>query len=69
MEYNGEQHYLHIPYSVHARTVHFVHNRDKEKRDKCEKNGITLINIPYWWDLKKESVLELLSRAKMTIDI
>jgi hypothetical protein len=24
--------------------------RDKEKRQVCKDNGITLIEIPYWWD-------------------
>lgn len=27
--------------------------RDEERRMKCKKSGITLIEIPYWWDLKK----------------
>jgi hypothetical protein len=24
--------------------------RDKQKREACKNQGITLIEIPYWWD-------------------
>jgi hypothetical protein len=31
--------------------------KDKEKKEGCHTQGITLIEIPYWWDFKKESLL------------
>eukprot|EP01114_Cavostelium_apophysatum_P020553 TRINITY_DN6924_c0_g1_i1.p1 TRINITY_DN6924_c0_g1~~TRINITY_DN6924_c0_g1_i1.p1 ORF type:complete len:527 (-),score=89.84 TRINITY_DN6924_c0_g1_i1:359-1939(-) len=50
-EYQGEQHY---------RSSSFFgvksDERDKEKALACERAGITLIVIPHWWDLRKESL-------------
>jgi hypothetical protein len=47
IEYYGEQHFL----------FHFLQGdpeeqqrRDSEKRIKCAELGITLIEVPYWWD-------------------
>lgn len=34
--------------------------RDLEKIHECDRIGITLIVIPYWWDGTKKSLLELL---------
>lgn len=34
--------------------------RDREKRQACKKQNITLIEVPYWWDMRKESLLALL---------
>ena len=46
-EYQGEQHY----------TFHYLYGhpeerqmRDAEKKIKCAEAGITLIEVPYWWD-------------------
>jgi hypothetical protein len=47
-EYNGAQHYKYIPYF--HKTKDSFHNqkyRDYMKRDLCNKNGITLIEVPY----------------------
>jgi hypothetical protein len=30
--------------------------RDKEKKTACSSQGITLIEIPFWWDLHIESL-------------
>jgi len=30
---------------------------DKEKRRTCQENQITIIEVPYWWDFKKESLI------------
>ena len=46
-EYQGEQHFeqrfLFKPLIKQQET-------DQEKRIACSENGITLIEIPYWWD-------------------
>ncbi len=50
LEYQGYQHY---------KTHHLFGNakelqaRDQEKRNMCKRVGITLIDVPYWWDEKK----------------
>jgi hypothetical protein len=52
-EYQGQQHY----YNVHALgTLWLQREKDKEKREACEQHGITLIEIPYWWDFKEPSL-------------
>lgn len=38
--------------------------RDAEKREACKKFGITLIEVPYWWDYKKESIVELVRQTR-----
>jgi hypothetical protein len=53
-EYNGEQHYH---FSGHYGSEIPQQNRDAEKRLICQKAEITLIEIPYWWDMKVESLL------------
>eukprot|EP01118_Nematostelium_gracile_P008062 TRINITY_DN2649_c0_g1_i2.p1 TRINITY_DN2649_c0_g1~~TRINITY_DN2649_c0_g1_i2.p1 ORF type:complete len:817 (-),score=149.57 TRINITY_DN2649_c0_g1_i2:621-2738(-) len=46
-EYQGQQHYE----DVHALGHHkYYQERDQEKRKACHSKGITLIEIPYWWD-------------------
>ena len=50
-EYQGHQHYNHF-LPAHKLTNQI--ERDQEKRDICKEKGITLIEIPYWWDLTKE---------------
>src|SRR4051812_4553646 len=38
--------------------------RDDEKREMCKKEGITLIEIPYWWDFTKESLAATISKHR-----
>ncbi len=33
-----------------------VKQSDQEKKEICNRSGITLIEIPYWWDKKIETV-------------
>ena len=53
-EYQGEQHYVEV-YPLGAQWKHS--ERDLEKSLACKEKGITLIEIPYWWDFKKESLI------------
>ena len=53
-EYQGEQHYQ-ANWYLGDRTA--AHKRDKEKRALCKEYGITLIEVPFWWDKKKDSFL------------
>jgi hypothetical protein len=46
------------------------HDRDAEKRAKCLRNGITLIEVPYWWNGKIRSLVGtvLRLRPELTLD-
>lgn len=48
IEVNGEQHYK-FSSLYHASSQDFLHQKrkDQDKRDWCELNGITLIELPY----------------------
>lgn len=62
IEYNGKQHYEYVPY-FHKSENDFERQkfRDFIVRDYCEKNGIKLLEIPYY--LKKDEVYELLNAS------
>lgn len=48
VEYNGIQHYKYSPYFHKSREAfHNQKYRDYMKKTICEKNGITLIEVPY----------------------
>eukprot|EP01114_Cavostelium_apophysatum_P000432 TRINITY_DN10397_c0_g1_i2.p1 TRINITY_DN10397_c0_g1~~TRINITY_DN10397_c0_g1_i2.p1 ORF type:complete len:506 (+),score=124.86 TRINITY_DN10397_c0_g1_i2:145-1662(+) len=52
-EYQGVQHYV----SSDRFGDHKTHQRrDAQKKDICDKNGIILIEIPYWWDKSLETL-------------
>lgn len=52
-EFQGEQHFgKKDTYLNSERGI----KRDAEKRETLKKNGITLIEVPYWWDHSKESL-------------
>lgn len=53
-EYQGAHHY-HDIYALGSGWNQQM--RDKEKREKCKEKGITLIEIPYWWDNKLSSLI------------
>lgn len=54
IEYHGEQHYVnHYLYG----TPQIVQQRDQEKRDTCKAAKVTLIEIPFWWNKDKDSLL------------
>jgi len=56
-EYQGRQHYEHG----------FLNHKpacDEEKRQKCKQLGITLIEVPYWWDGKKDSLFATIQQYR-----
>lgn len=53
LEYQGEQHYK-WHFLIGSPSDQQV--KDSEKKIQCEKHGITLIEVPYWWDKKSESL-------------
>ncbi len=52
--YQGEQHY-HFHY-VNG-DPEYRRQIDHQKKERALEQGITLIAVPYWWDMKKESLL------------
>eukprot|EP01114_Cavostelium_apophysatum_P003644 TRINITY_DN1370_c0_g2_i1.p1 TRINITY_DN1370_c0_g2~~TRINITY_DN1370_c0_g2_i1.p1 ORF type:complete len:645 (-),score=176.79 TRINITY_DN1370_c0_g2_i1:23-1957(-) len=52
-EYQGQQHYNESGF-FGMRKIY--RDRDSEKRDACAAAGITLIEIPYWWDKELKSL-------------
>ncbi len=53
LEYQGEQHFKDI-YSMGVRQRR--KEQDDEKRQACADRGITLVEVPFWWDQTKESL-------------
>ncbi len=45
-EYQGEQHYYDI-YALGNRMIHS--DKSNAKREACEMNKISRIEVPYWW--------------------
>jgi hypothetical protein len=73
-EYQGEQHY-HDIFTIGRGWNQ--KERDEEKKLKCKEKNIVLIDIPYWWDRNKESLMatihkyrpDLVPMAKDTLPI
>lgn len=52
-EFQGEQHF----FEVHAFGPQKVYtDRDQSKRQACNSLGISLIEVPFWWDWNNESL-------------
>ena len=64
IEYHGRQHYEDIPSAFS--NLELYKSRDLEKEKLCNKYGIKLIVIPYWWDNNLESLKETL-RSKINL--
>jgi len=60
-EYQGEQYYR-------SRSIYGSHTNqqktDEEKKILCQNHGITLIEIPFWWDRKKESLIATINKHR-----
>src|SRR5690348_8479348 len=60
-EYQGEQHFN----DIHAVGSKWIQQRkDDEKRRLCTDNDITLIEIPYWWDNEKSSLMATIHKYR-----
>jgi hypothetical protein len=60
-EYQGRQHYWDV--FVLGSQWHYE-QRDREKREACHEKGITLVEVPYWWDDSKESLLATIQQLR-----
>ncbi len=61
-EYQGVLHYKRVPF-YNYKGVKEVQSRDKEKRKACHSLGITLIEVPHWWNRRIESLIATVSVA------
>lgn len=52
-EYQGQQHYLNV-YSFSP--LHHQQQYDTDKQIICKKTGMTLIQVPFWWDFQTASL-------------
>ena len=55
-EYQGHQHYSNRLVFHQSGTLDDNQRRDLQKSSICKDKGITLIQVPYWWDRKLESL-------------
>jgi hypothetical protein len=55
LEYQGEYHSVELLDSGFA-PVGDVQQRDSEKKELCEKNGLLYVPVHFWWDGKKDSL-------------
>eukprot|EP01121_Diplochlamys_sp_Union-15-3_P015497 TRINITY_DN5137_c0_g1_i1.p1 TRINITY_DN5137_c0_g1~~TRINITY_DN5137_c0_g1_i1.p1 ORF type:complete len:359 (-),score=52.32 TRINITY_DN5137_c0_g1_i1:168-1244(-) len=61
LEYQGyhhyHDHYMYGPAKEYKR-------RDSHKKESCKRVGITLVAVPYWWELDKESVIACIHQQR-----
>ncbi len=46
-----------------------LQKRDQVKKKLCKKNGITLLVVPYWWDMKVESLAQSIHAVRPDIEL
>jgi len=61
-EYQGEQHYFDC-FGM-GNNNRDQKQRDEEKRISCKQQGLTLIEIPYWWDLQITTLIALIHKHR-----
>eukprot|EP01125_Pyxidicula_operculata_P009617 TRINITY_DN3159_c0_g2_i2.p1 TRINITY_DN3159_c0_g2~~TRINITY_DN3159_c0_g2_i2.p1 ORF type:complete len:521 (+),score=86.79 TRINITY_DN3159_c0_g2_i2:779-2341(+) len=59
-EYQGFHHYTD---SVIFGPSAMYKGRDKIKREECSKFGISLVDVPYWWDGTKSSLIQFIKSS------
>ncbi|MDC0556926.1 zinc-ribbon domain-containing protein [Candidatus Poseidoniaceae archaeon] len=63
LEYQGQQHYDSSYWHESTDRFESQQKRDEEKRIECGKIGITLVEIPYWWEKSIEYVQSRISES------
>lgn len=63
-EYQGEHHY-HDIYALGNKWSQKM--KDDEKKTACEEKGITLIEIPFWWNRERSSLMATIHRKRQDL--
>src|ERR1700722_2035485 len=63
-EYQGKHHYfdVYVFGNLLEKTL-----RDKEKKNACLEFGLTLIEVPYWWDKNSSSLLAVIKQKRIDL--
>jgi len=61
LEYNGEQHYL---WNYRYGSPSSQQLRDKERRLICDTIGLTILEVPFWWDHKEDTLAMTIRRHR-----
>jgi hypothetical protein len=61
LEYQGEQHFFDV---VRFAPQRQYAARDEQKRIACKEIGITLVEIPFWWDFRLSSLRTTLHQVR-----
>jgi len=60
-EYQGHQHFY---WNSKCGGLQSQKLRDLQKRNTCEQLGISLIQLPFWWDLKADTLTSLVHQIR-----
>lgn len=63
LEYQGDQHYR----QTFRGSLHSQQQRDAEKKEICRNFGISLVEIPYWWDNSLETLITSIQKVRPDI--
>lgn len=61
-EYQDPHHYFHSTYGAH--TLAEYQSRDAEKHRQAKEKGLTIINVPFWWDWNPESLIATIKHKR-----
>ena len=68
LEYQGKQHYK-PSFGASSRQHERQLSRDIEKKTACESRGITLIEIPFWWNGDPLQLLTTITNVRPDIQL
>jgi len=63
-EYHGYHHYYNHSFFGDVKSHKEL---DNEKRFACDYHNITYLEVPYWWQNNKESIIELVHQVRPDI--
>eukprot|EP01114_Cavostelium_apophysatum_P018467 TRINITY_DN5712_c0_g1_i3.p1 TRINITY_DN5712_c0_g1~~TRINITY_DN5712_c0_g1_i3.p1 ORF type:complete len:458 (-),score=93.25 TRINITY_DN5712_c0_g1_i3:618-1991(-) len=67
LEFQGHHHYIQLYKDTKSEKYENQNRRDREKRRECEALGITMIEIPFWWDKTQDQLLATIKTKRPDI--